>query len=99
MKKILFTIIIFMFMAGFVSAKDPEYEVTIQIVYNSIPVSDIGDLVRDQLRKHRDACKVEINIKNPKDTLIGVDGSGSFLIWNGSATTSEWSDSGDTASD
>ena len=29
MKKLLFAIIIFMFMAGFVNAKEPEYEVTI----------------------------------------------------------------------
>ena len=29
MKKLLFTTIIFMFVAGFVQAKEPEYEVTI----------------------------------------------------------------------
>ena len=94
MKKLLFAIVIFMFMVGFVYAKDPEYEVTIHVIYNSIPVSEIGDLVRDQLRKHKDACDVKIEIKKPENTLISVDDN--ILIWNGSSL--EWSDSGDAAS-
>ena len=97
MKKLLFSIVIFMFMVGFVYAKDPEYEVTIHIIYNSIPVSEIGDLVRDQLRKHKDACDVKIEIKKPENT-INVIADGNTLMWNGSTTTLEWSDSGDAAS-
>ena len=92
MKKLLFTIIIFMFVAGFALAQEPEYEVTIHIVYNSIPASEIADLVQNQLRKHKDACKVEIKIKNPEDyNLTIIDASSS-------ATTTIWTD-GDTASD
>ena len=84
MKNLLFTVIIFMLMTGFVSAKEPEYEVTIHVVYNSIPVSEIGDLVRDQLRKHKDACKVEVKIKKP-------DMSDTILIYDaGTTTTSTW---------
>ena len=64
MKKLLFTIIIFIFVVGYALAKEPEYEVTIHVVYNSIPASEIADLVQNQLRKHKDACKVEIKIKN-----------------------------------
>jgi len=97
MKKLLFTIIIFMSMfilAGFVNAKEPEYEVTIRIVYNSIPVSEIADLVSNQLRKHKDACKVEIKIKNVEDYILGVSSSS----WTSNATTTLWTD-GDTASD
>ena len=69
MKKILFTIIIFMFVAGLALAKEPEYEVTIHVIYNSIPASEIADLIESQLRKHKDACKVEIKIKNPDSAL------------------------------
>ena len=69
MKKLLFTIIIFMFVTGFALAKEPEYEVTIHVVYNSIPASEIADLIESQLRKHKDACKVEIKIKNPDSAL------------------------------
>ena len=84
MKKVLFTVIIFMLMTGFVSAKEPEYEVTIHVVYNSIPVSEIGDLVRDQLSKHKDACKVEVKIKKP-------DMSDTILIYDaGTTTTTTW---------
>ena len=78
MKKLLFAIVIFMLMAGSAIAKDPEYEVTIHVVYNSIPVHEIGDLVRDQLRKHKDACKVEVKIRNPEDTLQGVSYGGTW---------------------
>ena len=99
MKKLLFTIIIFMLIAGSAIAKDPEYEVTIHVVYNSITVHEIGDLVRDQLRKHKDACKVEVKIKNPEDTLQGVSYG---RTWTNLATGQIWTDednSGDTASD
>ena len=90
MKKLLFTIIIFMFVAGFALAQEPEYEVTIHVVYNSIPASEIADLIESQLRKHKDACKVEIKIKNPEDYIL--------TVIDGSATTTIWTD-GDTASD
>jgi len=101
MKKLLLTIIIFMFMAGFAIAKDPKYEVTINVVYNSIPVHEIGDLVRDQLRKHKDACKVEIKIKNPEDTSTSLT-DGLWLNTSTGAVTQIWTDddsSGDIASD
>jgi len=137
MKKLLFTIIIFIFMAGFVNAQDmitaeitndpkpgqqlvwhpenntfkwefegefypsaivekndPKYEVTIHIVYNSIPVHEIADLVQTQLRKYKDACKVEIKIKNVENYILSItDGT-----WTGGATTVIYND-GDTASD
>ena len=87
MKNLLFTVIIFMLMTGFVSAKEPEYEITINVVYNSIPVSEIGDLIGYQLRKHKDACKVEVKIKKPdmSDTILIYDGTGT------TATTTTWS--------
>ena len=78
MKKVLFTIIIFMFMTGFVFAKEPEYEVTINIVYNSIPVHEIANLMRDQLREHKDACKVEVKIKSLDEISFT---STSTIIW------------------
>ena len=103
MKKLLFAIVIFMLMAGSAIAKDPEYEVTIHVVYNSIPVHEIGDLVRDQLRKHQDACKVEVKIRNPEDTLQGVSlTDGLWLNTGTGAVTQIWTDDdnlGDTASD
>ena len=100
MKKLLFSIVIFMFMVGFVYAKDPEYEVTIHVIYNSIPVSEIGDLVRDQLRKHKDACKVEVKIKNPEDNSISLT-NGTWINTDTGAITQIWTDnnSGDIASD
>ena len=99
MKKLLFAIIIFMLMAGFAIAKDPEYEVTIHVVYNSIPVHEIGDLIRDQLRKHKNACKVEVKIKNPEDTLQGVSlTDGLWLNTSTGAVTQILTDD-DTASD
>ena len=61
-----------------IEENDPKYEVTIHVVYNSIPVHEIGDLVRDQLRKHKDACKVEVKIRNPEDTLQGVSYGGTW---------------------
>ena len=81
MKKLLFTIIIFIFVVGYALAKEPEYEVTIHVVYNSIPASEIADLVQNQLRKHKDACKVEIKIKNPEDFLQGIS-NGTYLSTN-----------------
>ena len=98
MKKILFTIvtvIIFMLMAGLSPAKEPEYEVTIHVVYNSIPASEIADLVQNQLRKHKDACKVEIKIKNPEDFLQGIS-NGTYLY---NATNILTIEDGDAASD
>ena len=98
MKKLLFTIVImfyiFILMAGFAQAKEPEYEVTIHVVYNSIPASEIADLVQNQLRKHKDACKVDIKIKNPEDYILSVTDS----TWTGGVTTQIWTE-GDTASD
>ena len=133
MKKLLFTIIIFIFVAGFAIAQDmitaeitndpkpgqqliwhPEnhtfkweffpsvivekndtkYEVTIYIVYNSIPASEIADLVENQLRKHKDAFKVDIKIKNVEDYILSVTDS----TWTGGVTTQIWTE-GDTASD
>ena len=68
MKKLLITIALVLFIGcGIVSAKDPEYEVTINIVYNSIPIHEIVDILKDQLREHKDACKVEVKIKNVTD--------------------------------
>ena len=102
MKKLLFAIIIFMFMAGSAIAKDPEYEVTIHVVYNSIPVHEIEDLVRDQLRKHKDACKVEVKIKNPEDYILGVSEGGTWMnLATGDVTQMLTDDdnSGDTTSD
>ena len=98
MKNLLFTVIIFMLMTGFVSAKEPEYEVTIHVVYNSIPVSEIENLVGEQLRKHKDACAVKIEIKKPENTTnVTVDSN--ILMWNDSTRTLEWNNSGDIASD
>ena len=133
MKKLLFTIIIFIFVAGFaiaqdmitaeitngpkpgqqliwhpenhtfkweffpsaiVEKKEPEYEVTIHVVYNSIPASEIAELVENQLRKHKDACKVDIKIKNLEDYIF--DGTWTSLI--DSSITQLYTD-GDTASD
>jgi len=94
MKKLLFTIIIFILVAGFAQAKEPEYEVTIHVVYNSIPASEIAELVENQLRKHKDACKVDIKIKNPEDYIF--DGTWTSLI--DSSITQLYTD-GDTASD
>ena len=97
MKKLLFAIIIFMFVAGFALAKEPEYEVTIHVVYNSIPASKIADLIESQLRKHKDACKVEIKIKNPDSALSvssGFTGNAYINLTDGNATYY-----GDTASD
>ena len=98
MKKLLFTIIIFMFVAGFALAKEPEYEVTIHVVYNSIPASEIADLVQNQLRKHKDACKVEIKIKNPDsvlNVLSSTDSSNAYITLTDNNATYY----GDTASD
>ena len=65
MKKLLSVITLVLFMGcGLAFAKDPQYEVTLKIVYNSIPVHEIANLMRDQLREHQDACKVEVQIKN-----------------------------------
>ena len=98
MKKLLFTIIIFILVAGFAQAKEPEYEVTIHVVYNSIPASEIAELVENQLRKHKDACKVDIKIKNPEDYILTVtDGTWTDLI-DSSPITQLYTD-GDTASD
>ena len=134
MKKLLFTIIIFMFVTGFTLAQDmitaeitndpksgqqlvwhpenhtfkwefvkedkedkTEYEVTIHVVYNSIPASEIADLIESQLRKHKDACKVEIKIKNPDSALSvssGFTGNAYINLTDGNATYY-----GDTASD
>ena len=102
MKKLLFAIIIFMLMAGSAIAKDPEYEVTIHVVYNSIPVHEIGDLVRDQLRKHKDACKVEVKIKNAEDYILSVSQGGTWTNLSTGDVTQILTDddnSGDTTSD
>ena len=65
MKKLLTIVVLVLFIGcGVASAEDPKYEVTIHIVYNSIPVHEIADLMRDQLREHKDACKVEVKIKS-----------------------------------
>ena len=132
MKKLLFTIIIFMFVAGFALAQDTitaeitnnpkpgqqliwhpesntfrwefvkenktEYEVTIHVVYNSIPASEIADLIQDQLLKHKDACKVEIKIKNPDsvlNVLSSTDLSSAYITLTDDNATYH----GDTASD
>ena len=89
MKKLLFTIIIFMLIAGSAIAKDPEYEVTIHVVYNSIPASEIADLVQNQLRKHKDACKVDIKIKNPESngTTASMDDGTWMNLTTGTVTT------------
>ena len=70
MKKLLSIIVLVLFMGcGLAFAKDPQYEVTLKIVYNSIPVHEIANLMRDQLREHKDACKVEVQIKSV-DTML-----------------------------
>ena len=82
----------------FVKEDKTEYEVTIHVVYNSIPASEIAELVENQLRKHKDACKVDIKIKNPEDYILTVtDGTWTDLI-DSSPITQLYTD-GDTASD
>ena len=90
MKKLLTIIALVLFIGcGMASAKDPEYEVTIHIVYNSISVHEIANLMRDQLREHKDACKVEVKIKsldevsfiNRDDAAIGT------ILWSGDVTS------------
>jgi len=74
MKKLLSVIALVLFIGcGVVSAEDPEYEVTINIVYNSIPVHEIANLMKDQLREHKDACKVEVKIKKVDDMIATSD--------------------------
>ena len=73
-------------MVGFVNAKEPEYEVTIHIVYNSMPASEIADLVQNQLRKHKNACKVDIKIKN----LDVADDSNLIIHTNGTTVSTSW---------
>ena len=89
MKRSLFAIVIFMLVAGFAQAKEPEYEVTIHVVYNSIPASEIADLVQNQLRKHKDACKVDIKIKNPESngTTASMDDGTWMNLTTGAVTT------------
>ena len=71
MKKLLTIIALVLFIGcGMASAKDPEYEVTINIVYNSIPVHEIANLMRDQLREHKDACTVEVKIKSLDEVSV-----------------------------
>ena len=95
MKKLLFAIVIFMLVAGYALAKEPEYEVTIHIVYNSIPAYEAAVLIENQLRKHKDACKVDIKIKNAEDYILSVSEGGT---WTNSATTTILTER-DTASD
>ena len=87
MKRLLIIIALVLFIGcGMASAKDPEYEVTIHIVYNSISVHEIANLMRDQLREHKDACKVEIKIKSLDETTINVSDIGTIL-WSEGATS------------
>ena len=97
MKKLLFTIVIFMLVAGYALAKEPEYEVTIHIVYNSIPAYEAAVLIENQLRKHKDACKVDIKIKNP-ETGISTLSDGTWMNLTTGSVTQIYSD-GDAASD
>jgi hypothetical protein len=76
----------------FVDENESKYEVTIHIVYNSISNSEIADLIKSQLRKHKDACKVEIKIKNIDQTNVSTLDN---RAWSGTTLTTN----GDAASD
>ena len=93
MKKLLFTIIIFMLAVGLAHAN--EYEVTIHVVYNSIPPSEVAELIESQLRKHKDACKVEIKITNPDETgsvnVIYTDAASSITLTDDDINIQSWS--------
>ena len=79
MIKLLSVIALVLFIGcGVVSAEDPEYEVTINIVYNSIPVHEIANLMKDQLMEHKDACKVEVKIKSLDEISFT---STSTIVW------------------
>ena len=85
MKKLLTIVVLVLFIGcGVASAEDPEYEVTINIVYNSIPVHEIANLMKDQLREHKDACKVEVKIKKIDVVDFVVDADSSITtLWSG----------------
>jgi len=75
---------------GIAEAKnEAKFEVTINVVYNAISADEIADLVENQLRKHKSACKVDIKIKNVDETDLegGLEGGTWINIDNGSVRT------------
>lgn len=77
MKKIIISMIIacLFIVSGICYAgdKEPEYELTFKVVYNSIPVSEIKTITNFVLRNNKDACKVEVNIKKPETVYSDSD--------------------------
>jgi hypothetical protein len=55
-----------------------KYEVTFNIKYNALTAEEAKELVGMLLVKHKDACKVEVDVKKN-----GGEDEGGFMIYNG----------------
>ena len=57
------------------AVKDPEYELTFTIKYNSIPADQIRNLIYKIMLEHQKACDVDVKIKKGSQYLTWESGS------------------------
>ena len=71
MKSLIIIVLTLLLSGGVAIAEDkePSYELELHVVYNSIPVHEIANLLKDFLREHKDACKVEVKVNKPNYRL------------------------------
>lgn len=48
-----------------------QYEVTIHVVYNSVGYDKAASIIREALKQHGSACKVEVTSKKVEDSASG----------------------------
>ena len=67
---------------GSITAEDPpvKYEVNISIRYNALTPSELAELLKEITIRHKDACKVESNIKKVEDSGWVTISSGTFVL-------------------
>ena len=93
MKKIILAILVLAFVSTFSQAiaGEKEYEITIEIVWNSVDSEKMYELLADTLKIHKNACKLDYKIKmndSPFYTLGNIVWhdyvDGSVTVRNGS---------------
>ena len=79
MELLLIAVIVFglVLLSGICKAEEPEtkYEITIEVVWNSVDTAKMYELVSDTMKIHGDACKLEFSFKK-------IEESEATIVWS-----------------
>jgi len=79
--KSIIAIFIVLLCATFAVAEDVKYEVKLKVTYNAVTPERADEIIGDAMRRHKDACKVEIGLeKVAEDRVSWHDGTDLFYV-------------------